>query len=91
MGDSNDEKIARLKGLLEDQHSWPGVYTFKFIVPVSKVAQILAFFDESYEISHRPSKKGNYISVTVKREMNSADDVIRIYQSVSVIEGLITL
>ena len=85
-----DPKFAKMKALLEDQHSWPCKYSFKFIVPVDKLSLVLASLGEE-GISTKPSSKGKYISVTCSRSFNTADDVIKVYQSVSHIDGIISL
>ena len=75
---------------LDDQFSWPSLYMFKFIVPSGKENEVGALFPKNESI-HKPSKKGNYISVTTKVMMPSSDEVIRIYKEATGIEGLIAL
>lgn len=87
--DDFDKKFAKLKIQLE-QINWPEVYMFKFIVPSEKVDQVKPLFEEG-EVSTRTSAKGNYVSVSIKLVMFSADHVLDRYRSVSHIEGLIAL
>lgn len=87
--DDFDKKFAKLKIQLE-QINWPEVYMFKFIVPADKVKEVKPLFQEG-EMSTRSSKNGNYISVSIKMVMFSADHVLDRYRSVSHIKGLIAL
>lgn len=84
-------KLSRMKELLENEESFPLSYTFKFIVPTHKLSEIVSLFPEEENLSTRPSSKGSYISVTVIRVVESADHIIRVYESVSVIEGVVSL
>lgn len=84
-------KLTRIKELLEEEESFPLNYTFKFIVPIHKLSEIVSLFPGEENMSTRPSSKGSYISVTVIKVVESADHVIRIYESVSIIEGVVSL
>jgi len=84
-------KLDTMKELLRTEEHWPSLYTFKFIVPTAKLTEILSLFPGEDNLTTKPSAKGNYISVTVKKVMNNADDVIGIYENVSVIDGVISL
>ncbi len=84
-------KLNRLKCLLEEEESFPLKYTFKFIVPTQKLSQILGLFPDEENISTKPSSKGTYISVTIIRNVNSPQEVVKVYESVSVVEGVISL
>lgn len=84
-------KLKRIKELLEEEERFPLHYTFKFIVPTAKLSEIISLFPEEKNLSTRPSSKGHYISVTVIRDVANADEVIRVYEAVSVIEGVISL
>lgn len=67
---------------------------FKFIVPADneRVAQIQALFNsKTAQITTRPSKKGNYISLTAREVMVSADQVMKKYKKAAEIEGVIAL
>ncbi|MFM7853366.1 MAG: DUF493 domain-containing protein, partial [Flammeovirgaceae bacterium] len=79
-----------LKEKLDQNHAWPDLYTFKFIVPAGKEKQVTELFP-NHSYTQRPSKHGKYISVTVQAMMQSSDAVIEIYQSASKIEGIVAL
>ncbi len=90
---SREEFYKQLKVSLKDSSQFPLLYMFKFIVPTDqkKVAQVYQLFPLGAEISQRPSKKGNYQSLTIKIVMTSADEIIKIYQSAEAIEGIVAL
>ena len=80
----------RFRAVLEETHEWPTMYTFKFIVPSDKVDKIKKIL-KSDEVITRPSKKGNYLSLTCTKNMKSSDEIITIYRKVSDIKGIISL
>ena len=75
---------------LDDQFSWPSLYMFKFIVPSGKEKEVEALFPKN-ESTTKPSKNGNYISVTTQVMMPSSNEVVRVYKEATAIEGLIAL
>jgi uncharacterized protein len=79
-----------LKEKLDQNHAWPDLYTFKFIVPAGKESQITALFP-NHTTTKRSSNKGNYTSITVQMMMPSSDAVIEVYVSASAVEGVIAL
>lgn len=82
--------IAAFREKLEDQHDFPGIYIFKFIVPSDMTAKAEGLL-ESGEVTKKPSSKGTYTSVTIKAKMKSADQVVSVYQEAYKIEGLMAL
>ncbi len=90
---SREEFYQQLKISLKENSQFPMLYMFKFIVPTDadKVAQVNQLFPIGGEISQRPSKKGNYQSLTIKIVMTSAEEIIKIYQSAEAIEGIVAL
>lgn len=89
-----EEFYSSLREKLNNDRLWPSNYLYKFIVPSSeeKIEQIAAIFDNmGAVINHRVSSKGNFTSVSVHVKMNSADAVIKKYQEVAVVEGVISL
>ena len=75
---------------LDQHHSWPTLYMFKFIVPKGKEEAVRRLFP-LHTTSEKESKNGNYISFTFQMMMPSGEAVIDVYQKASVIEGLIAL
>jgi len=87
----DSHKLDKMRELLRTEEHWPSLYTFKFIVPKDKLSEILGHFSDEEKLETKPSSKGNYTAVTVKKMMDNADEVIHVYESVSVIDGVISL
>ena len=81
---------AAFKDKLESAGQFPMLYMFKFIVPNGKETEIGLLFPKN-EIALKPSSGGKYVSATIKAMMDSADQIIDIYQKASEIEGVISL
>lgn len=75
---------------LNQHYAWPTVYMFKFIVPSGKETEVKALFPNQ-GMTEKLSANGKYTSVTIQLNMNSAEEVIVIYQQATKIEGLIAL
>lgn len=89
-----EEFYKSLREKLTEHHNFPEDYLFKFIIPTSeqKLTEIYQVFDGiKTTISNRDSKNGKYVSVTINAFVLDADHVIRIYQDVAKIEGVIML
>lgn len=82
----------KLRAQLE-QHEWPNVYMFKFIVPndPEHIAKVYALFGNEAEIASQPSRNGNFVSVSIKEMMMDVDSIIAIYNKSTEIKGLISL
>jgi putative lipoic acid-binding regulatory protein len=97
MSDNHQEDAfyEKLKKQLQDTSMWPAPYLFKFIIKTDtvKVNQINTIFDNlGAVIETKPSKKGNYTSVSINVKMNNPDAVIDKYKQVAEkIEGVISL
>ena len=84
------DSFKAFKEKLDQEHKWPDIYVFKFVVPVLKVPAFKAEFpDESF--LEKKSKAGNYISFTLKKKLHSSDEVVEMYLKARKIEGLIAL
>lgn len=81
---------SSFKDKLENIHQWPSLYMFKFIVPKGKEAEVRELFPKNI-LEEKPSRNGNYISVTARVMMASSSQVIEIYEKASRIEDLIAL
>jgi putative lipoic acid-binding regulatory protein len=82
--------IESFREKLDQLHSWPTLYMFKFIVPKGKEEEVRSLFPLHIP-SEKESKNGNYISLTLQMMMPSSKAVISVYQKVSAIEGIIAL
>lgn len=91
---SPDEFYKNFKEKLEETHTFPCDYMFKYIVPSdeSTIAQLYAIFNgPKVSFSSRPSKTGKYTSFTIKVPVNDADDIILYYREASKIKGIVML
>ncbi len=79
------------KQALDQNHTWPCQYMFKFIVPVGQEQLVFDLFESQDAIRTRTSRNGRYISVTAKCRMHSSEEVIAVYDAASHIEGIIPL
>ena len=91
--ETEEQKRNRLRAQLDDTHSWPCSFSFKFILPSrpESVAQLKACFSDSAKFSERPSRNGNYIAFTVVENVGSAENVFERYESAAKINGIISL
>lgn len=89
----NEDFLQRLETQLASYGKWPQVYMFKFIVTNNNrdYAILRHIFNEESLFSHRNSKNGKYISITVKEMMIDAAEVMDRYRQVSEIEGIMAL
>ena len=90
-GESTDI-YANLKEKLESVEKFPGLYQFKFIITggLDKIEDLRKVFPND-EFIQQPSKTGKYVSITVKKQMQNADEVIAIYKETAIIKGIMTL
>jgi putative lipoic acid-binding regulatory protein len=84
----------KLRATLEETTIFPTKYMFKFIIPSSddNFKKIESIFDNiGAVINSKPSKTGKYTSLTILVKMESANEIISKYKTVSKIEGVISL
>ena len=84
------DSVKAFKEKLDQEHNWPSVYMFKFVVPAEKETEVTDMFP-SEDLQKRLSKAGNYIAFTFKKMINNSDEVVEIYKRARTIEGLIAL
>ncbi len=75
---------------LDLHYTWPAYYPFKFIVPESEKPALLELFADA-PISERPSRKGRFVAMTFELYVNSADEVIALYERAAHIPEVISL
>ena len=87
------DQFEALRQKLEESGDWPRVYFFKFIIPADnkKLALVEALFGTEANVTIKQSNKGNYLSISAKELMLSADRVIERYEKATKIEGLMAL
>lgn len=81
---------AAFKEKLESVGQFPMLYMFKFIVPMGREHEVGALFPKN-EMSLKPSSGGKYVSTTFQVMMESADQIIEVYEQAARIEGVISL
>ena len=89
-----EEFYKSLKEKLENNHDFPEDYLFKFIIPTdeAKLTEIYKVFDGiKFTLGNRESKNGKYTACNINAFVLDADQVVRIYQEVAVIENVILL
>ena len=85
--------------LLESTHSFPGGYMFKIIGRAEgnfvgrAVAAVRGHLSEASEppFSSRKTSSGAHVSVTIEPSVDSAHDVLAIYETLKHLEGLVML
>lgn len=85
-----DDTWESFRAKLDEHHAWPELYTFKFIAPLAKADAVRALFPD-HDVHERASRNGNYISFTIQMMASGSDAVIRVYQKVGTVEGVIAL
>lgn len=85
-----DDPFAEFRELLDSQYKWPAAYTFKFIAPIEQEALVRQTLPAG-EITTRLSATQKYISFTTLSWITSTDQVIRVYEEMGQIEGVISL
>ena len=81
---------AAFKEKLEAFSTFPTRYLFKFIVPAGKEGAISALFPGE-EVLLKPSSGGKYVSTSIHKWVDDADQVLAFYEEAATIEGLISL
>lgn len=82
--------LDKFKKLLNDNQSWPSQYTFRFIIPFTELSELERILGKE-GLNTKPSKNGNYISVISVKMIKSTDEVIKYYEDVSLIKGIISI
>lgn len=86
----DDTREKEFAEKLDKFYAWPALYTFKFIVKASQENEVRKLFPLHTDTS-KPSKNGNYTSITFQMMMPSAQAVIDVYKKAATIEGIIAL
>lgn len=75
---------------LKATHTFPGKYSFKFIVASEKQDEVKKLLPKAIT-KFNESKGGKYTSITLTEQMDSAEKVLDIYKKAKQIEGIISL
>ncbi|MCB9681257.1 MAG: DUF493 domain-containing protein [Alphaproteobacteria bacterium] len=81
--------------LLVDQHTFPGTYTFRVIVPPERRGAVLDAVHGALspgcsvlDVGERPSRAGRWVGLHVQVHVEAADHVLDIYGAVQGVEGV---
>ena len=87
--------------LLKECHSFPCIYMFKVIgentpafygaVLAEVSTELGGMIDQKANLASRLSSGGKFLSVTLRLEMESAEQVVRLYERLSKVKGLRSL
>ena len=84
----------KLKERLVSTTEFPSEYLYKFIVP-SEGNQVMdiekLFKGKSIKLNKKDSKTGKYVSVSIRVNLSSPDEVISYYKQAETIKGIISL
>ena len=89
-----EDFYVKLKSSLDNTTEFPAEYLYKFIVPADgeRVEEVEYLFKDKFaRITTKESKTGKYISISIKVELASSDEVISYYKQAGSIEGIISL
>lgn len=84
------DSFKAFKEKLDNEHNWPAIYMFKFVVPIAKAGELRQLFNKE-KLQSKNSKAGNYVAFTLKKQINSSDEVIATYLKADKVEGLIAM
>ena len=85
-----DDPYASLKLRLDEEHRWPCVYMFKFIMRAELLPTFVEIL-EGHKYTTRSSAEGRHVSVTAELFMESSDEVIALYRKAADFAGVISL
>jgi uncharacterized protein len=83
----------RMRAQLNETHTWPSDFMFKFIVPKGNEneAALRAIFGLKSKMKMRESSTGKYRSFTILDRVTGADEVFERYEAAAKIPGIIAL
>jgi len=85
-----DDPYASLQAKLDQQHVWPGIYTFKFIMRTERVEEFASIL-AGHRYTTRASAEGRHTAITAELFMESSAEVIALYRRAAAFQGVIAL
>jgi uncharacterized protein len=87
------QKYEKLKELLSNNTNWPIQHMFKCIVPNNKdiINRVVALLPFQGEFAFKNSKNNKFVSVSCIAQMEDAQTIIDITQSISIIPDVMIL
>lgn len=91
--DNEDEFYQKFKERLADVQSFPGDYSFKFILPAKSegISELKEIFGEESHFKTKTSSKGTYTSITIKKRVKDAAAVVYYYKKCAHIKNIMML
>jgi len=86
----NHDPLDGLRAKLDEFYTWPSLYMFKFIAPMSRIDELKSLFGGK-PFTTRFSRTGKYVSVTAEWELASSEEVISYYREAGKIRGVVAL
>lgn len=84
------DPYASLKARLDEEHVWPGIFVFKFIMKAELVAGFVGIL-AGHKYTTRNSAAGRHVAITAELFMESSDEVIALYRKAAEFPGVIAL
>lgn len=88
--DKNNQKSEQFRELLEQNYQWPDYYVWKFIVKVEIQDHVMTHLSD-HEVNIKVSEKGNYVSISARKLVQTTDEVLETYERISKINGVMSL
>ena len=82
--------LKSFKAALEEEHSFPTEYVFKFIIKSSSKQDVIDLLPDAM-IKEKKSTKGKYVSITLTQFVKNSSEIVYIYEKASKIKGVISL
>lgn len=86
-----ESQKEKLRELLDSQYSWPCAYLFKFIIKPEQKDELLALVRPYDQVKEKLSRNGKYVSLSIHKVVESAEDVFSVEKKVKTLKGLISL
>lgn len=84
------DAYGKFKNKLDEVHTWPSSYLFKFVVPQAKKGELLSMMPAGM-VQERSSSNEKYVAISLTAQMDNSDEVVAVYKQVAQIEGIVTL
>ncbi|MFT7517899.1 MAG: putative lipoic acid-binding regulatory protein [Kiritimatiellia bacterium] len=84
---------SRALDLLRSEHSFPGDFRFRVVVRVGAEPAVLSAISvlsgvQVKDVSSKPSRNGNYISLRVFTKVDLAETVLAVYEVIRGVDGV---
>ena len=87
---TDEDRWGQLRETLDRLHAWPGPYTFKFVVPSARVAEVREAAGD-LPFTERASSNGRYVSLSATVQIGVVDEVLDVYRAIDGIPGVVSL